>query len=428
MQEKNIRVKELEDKLKKELESCNNKLSNLKNSNEDEIKNYKEKILDLESKLNSELNKQKESEAEHKAELQRLQVESKRVEDEYKKLLAKKENLQKEYEAKYQEHIKQLELESQKAKEENKKLLEANSSLQKDYDSKIATLMSSSKKVEPSSKESSKIVSDYTINVEKDREKNLILDGYVNSSAEHEKIIQEANRLFGEKKVIDKIKILKGAPEKWSDTLILSLNNLYKLDYGEFSLINDKIEFKGYTVDKDTKDSVTDNISKYLYSQYSYKIDINILEKEPKKEIVVEYSMVDRLRKRNVKGSQKRIKSKRSLMRAENRDIEKNEKEPNNKKLKVKYETQKESKDNLQLIRGIGKVLEKTLNSMGIYRFEQIASWSDKEAEQIGRDLDFPGRIEREEWIVQAKKLAKGEKTEFSERVKRGEVPTSKDK
>jgi len=83
-------------------------------------------------------------------------------------------------------------------------------------------------------------------------------------------------------------------------------------------------------------------------------------------------------------------------------------------------------KDNLRLIKGIGKVLEKTLNSLGIYKFEQIASWGKDDIKSVNRLLSFTGRIEREKWVKQAKKLAAGEKTDFSKRVEKGEVPTSK--
>lgn len=57
-------------------------------------------------------------------------------------------------------------------------------------------------------------------------------------------------------------------------------------------------------------------------------------------------------------------------------------------------------KDDLKKIRGIGPVLEKTLNRMGITSFIQIASFSDQDIERITEELDtFPGRIQRDNWI-----------------------------
>ena len=42
--------------------------------------------------------------------------------------------------------------------------------------------------------------------------------------------------------------------------------------------------------------------------------------------------------------------------------------------------------------------------------------------------LDFKGRIERENWVEQARILAAGGQTEFSRRVDRGEVDSSRNK
>jgi predicted flap endonuclease-1-like 5' DNA nuclease len=83
--------------------------------------------------------------------------------------------------------------------------------------------------------------------------------------------------------------------------------------------------------------------------------------------------------------------------------------------------------DDLKLVKGIGPQNEARLHALGIWHFDQIASWTEKEALWIGGYLAFPGRIEREEWIDQAKVLAEGGSTDFAERARRGEVPTSRD-
>lgn len=62
--------------------------------------------------------------------------------------------------------------------------------------------------------------------------------------------------------------------------------------------------------------------------------------------------------------------------------------------------------DRLVLIKGIGPVNEKKLNGLGIWHFDQIASWTGTEIEWVGSYLAFPGRIEREEWVSQARELA----------------------
>lgn len=86
------------------------------------------------------------------------------------------------------------------------------------------------------------------------------------------------------------------------------------------------------------------------------------------------------------------------------------------------------AKDNLQRIKGIGKVNEGKLNDLGIYHFAQIGDWTPAEARWVGTYLAFSGRIEREDWIGQAKVLADGGETDFAKRVDKGDVQTSSSK
>jgi len=81
--------------------------------------------------------------------------------------------------------------------------------------------------------------------------------------------------------------------------------------------------------------------------------------------------------------------------------------------------------DDLKRIKGVGSVIEETLNDLGIYQFEQIAKWSDDNVSWLENFLAFPGRIAREEWIEQAKALNAGEVTEFANRVDKGDVDYS---
>lgn len=83
--------------------------------------------------------------------------------------------------------------------------------------------------------------------------------------------------------------------------------------------------------------------------------------------------------------------------------------------------------DDLKRIRGIGPQNEGRLHGLGVWHFDQIAAWTPENVEWVGSYLAFPGRIDREEWVAQAKVLAEGHETEFSKRVDAGDVPTSKD-
>ncbi len=66
-------------------------------------------------------------------------------------------------------------------------------------------------------------------------------------------------------------------------------------------------------------------------------------------------------------------------------------------------------KDDLKLIKGIGPKFEGDLNSKGIYYFRQIANWKAADVKMVEGVIDsIPGRIKRDEWVKQAKGLAKG--------------------
>ena len=84
--------------------------------------------------------------------------------------------------------------------------------------------------------------------------------------------------------------------------------------------------------------------------------------------------------------------------------------------------------DDLKRIRGVGVLIEKRLNSVGIVSYGQIAEWTNEDIDRVSASLDFKGRIERENWVEQARILAAGGQTEFSRRVDRGEVETSRPK
>ncbi|MFT5259364.1 MAG: large subunit ribosomal protein L21 [Saprospiraceae bacterium] len=63
------------------------------------------------------------------------------------------------------------------------------------------------------------------------------------------------------------------------------------------------------------------------------------------------------------------------------------------------------SGDKLITINGIGPVIEGKLKDMGISTFAEIAAFTPEQIEEVNGKLSFKGRIEREEWVEQAKAL-----------------------
>jgi predicted flap endonuclease-1-like 5' DNA nuclease len=72
-----------------------------------------------------------------------------------------------------------------------------------------------------------------------------------------------------------------------------------------------------------------------------------------------------------------------------------------------------EEKDDLQMISGIGPFIEERLHAIDIYSFKQISKFTIKDIEKINVVIEyFAGRIERDEWVAQAKELVQDEKKE----------------
>ena len=65
-----------------------------------------------------------------------------------------------------------------------------------------------------------------------------------------------------------------------------------------------------------------------------------------------------------------------------------------------------DEEDDLEQLRGIGPVLHRKLNELGIRSFRQIASWTDDDVERVGSQVGaFPGRIRRDRWVEKAREL-----------------------
>ncbi len=69
-------------------------------------------------------------------------------------------------------------------------------------------------------------------------------------------------------------------------------------------------------------------------------------------------------------------------------------------------ETAELRKDDLTLIEGIGPFIEQKLNDIGIYSYEQISQFEDSDIEEVTEKIQFfEGRIQKDDWVNQAKSL-----------------------
>jgi len=67
-----------------------------------------------------------------------------------------------------------------------------------------------------------------------------------------------------------------------------------------------------------------------------------------------------------------------------------------------------DSPDDLTRISGVGPVIVGKLEALGITTFQQVADFTADDITRIDGELNFKGRIDRDEWVKQAKEFLKG--------------------
>ena len=81
----------------------------------------------------------------------------------------------------------------------------------------------------------------------------------------------------------------------------------------------------------------------------------------------------------------------------------------------------KEEANDLTIISGIGGWIMEKLNALDIYTFQQISNFTEEDVQLVTEVIEyFPGRIERDEWILQARELIRiaGKKSELLRRIR----------
>jgi len=73
--------------------------------------------------------------------------------------------------------------------------------------------------------------------------------------------------------------------------------------------------------------------------------------------------------------------------------------------------------DDLKRISGIGERNEEKLHLVGVWYFHQIADWNDDNIEWVSAYLTLPNVIRNDEWVEQARLLARNLDTDYTRRV-----------
>jgi NADH-quinone oxidoreductase subunit E len=77
------------------------------------------------------------------------------------------------------------------------------------------------------------------------------------------------------------------------------------------------------------------------------------------------------------------------------------------------FATPEGAANDLKLIAGVGPVLERRLNALGITQWQQVAKLTPEQIEQVEGSLNFKGRVARDNWLAQAEVLARGGEEEY---------------
>ena len=95
------------------------------------------------------------------------------------------------------------------------------------------------------------------------------------------------------------------------------------------------------------------------------------------------------------------------------------------RKNKIYYDrigtAKKEEADDLTIISGIGGWIQEKLNALDIFTFRQISNFTKEDIVAVTEAIEFfPGRIERDEWILQARELIRiaGKKSDLLKRIR----------
>lgn len=105
-------------------------------------------------------------------------------------------------------------------------------------------------------------------------------------------------------------------------------------------------------------------------------------------------------------GAKAAPKKKAAAPKAEKAATPKAEEAGAESELPVLFTTPEGPADDLKKISGVGPVLEKKLNALGITTYAQVAAFSAEDIARVDDALSFKGRIDRDNWVQQASELA----------------------
>ena len=100
----------------------------------------------------------------------------------------------------------------------------------------------------------------YKMYIVKNADGKVLIDGYVQSEQDHEKLIKKAYKLFDKDNVVDKIEVVKESPKDWLYITDFALEKLDSVDYGDMNLTDTSYIFNAHLSSNDKKLEFLDSI------------------------------------------------------------------------------------------------------------------------------------------------------------------------
>jgi len=156
-------------------------------------------------------------------------------------------------------------------------------------------------------------------------------------------------------------------------------------------------EMKALQSERDKSVSSMNSLEKRIQQQEQQIVQSKRLESRIKELESLEADIVRR--DRQIAELKKRLADLQPASAAQQASTAKSNKPKTNEPRKPLYVAPKE-RDDLKKINGIGPVMERILNDLGITSFKQIAEFQAADIAKVTEAIEaFPGRIERDNWV-----------------------------
>jgi outer membrane protein OmpA-like peptidoglycan-associated protein/osmotically-inducible protein OsmY len=205
--------------------------------------------------------------------------------------------------------------------------------------------------------------SPYIFSAIKNENGNLLLNGFIGNQEEYDNVLLLAKKLFEEGKIKNDLKVVSGNPKGWSEMILLSINKLHDIDYGDIKITDSSYIFNAHVSSDKEKKAFLDDIKAKLSTpnnQYiRYQGDYIITAPVPIQQIENHSD--------NIKNRDTKAQNSEQEKEAHNQSNLSCQKEFNallkNEKIQFRYNKSIIKKDSYSLLNSLARVAKKCKNA-----------------------------------------------------------------